>query len=79
MKQDDNHLFLTQEKLEEMRARAQMMEDELHDLSNNEYKNTGKLSSTKLSEKTLEYENYLLTIEELEKRKAKIRKGMNFR
>ncbi len=71
MDQQEERLFLDRERLLEMRARAQMMEDELHDLSESEYKNTGKLSSAKLSEKTMEYENYLLTIDELEKRQEK--------
>ncbi len=75
MQQDNETLFLTCEKLNEMRAKAQIMEDELHDLSNSEYAKTGKLSSAKLSEKTLEYENYLLTIEELEKRQGREKEG----
>lgn len=60
-------VFLTKEKLEEMRIKAQIMEDELHDLSVREFHETGKLSSVKLSEKTQEYENYLLTIDTLQK------------
>lgn len=64
----ENNVFLTKEKLEEMRAKAQVMEDELHDLSAREFEKTGRLNSVKLSEKTQEYENYLLTIEALQKR-----------
>ena len=64
----ENNVFLTKEKLEEMRAQAQVMEDELHDLSAREFEKTGRLNSVKLSEKTQEYENYLLTIEALQKR-----------
>ena len=67
-------VFLTREKLEEMRARAQVMEDELHDLSALEFEKTGRLNSVKLSEKTQEYENYLLTIETLQKQYGKDKK-----
>lgn len=63
----DERNSLTEEKLAEMRARAQMMEDELHEESTAEFKATGRLSSATLCEKTVEYENYLLTIEKIEK------------
>jgi len=69
--QKEEQGFLNIEELEKMRARAQLMEDELHDLSSSEYRDTGKLNSAKLSEKTQEYERYLLTIQELEKRMRK--------
>ncbi|MDD4075971.1 MAG: hypothetical protein PHC80_07750 [Eubacteriales bacterium] len=63
---EENTVFITEEKLADMRAKAQMMEDELHDVSVREYQRTGKLSNPKLCEMTLEYENYLLSMDKVE-------------
>jgi len=56
-----------EELLRKMRAEAQLMEDELMGLSLAEYESSGKLSDVKLCEKSTQYENYLLTISQLEK------------
>lgn len=55
-----------EELLQQMRATAQLMEDDLLSSGREEYESTGKLSSAKLCEKSTEYENYLLTISQLE-------------
>ncbi|MCE5236472.1 MAG: hypothetical protein ABFC62_10180 [Clostridiaceae bacterium] len=56
-----------EELLQKMRAAAQLMEDDLLSESMEEYESTGKLTSPKLCEKSTEYENYLLSISQLEK------------
>lgn len=63
---EEDTVYITKEKLADMRAKAQMMEDELHDVSVQEYCSTGKLSNPKLCEMTLEYENYLLSMDKVE-------------
>ncbi|MDO5110757.1 MAG: hypothetical protein Q4E65_00465 [Clostridia bacterium] len=62
---EEETVFITKEKLADMRAKAQMMEDELHDVSVQEYQRTGKLSNPKLCEMALEYENYLLSMDKV--------------
>ncbi len=50
-----------------MRAKAQLMEDDLVSECVAEYESTGRLSSSKLCEKSTQYENYLLSIAQMEK------------
>ncbi len=56
-----------EELLQKMRAQAQLMEDDLLIDSMEEYESTGRLTSSRLCEKSTEYENYLLSITKLEK------------
>lgn len=55
------------ELLQKMRAQAQLMEDDLLEESMKAYEITGKLTSSRLCEKSTEYENYLISISKLEK------------
>jgi len=52
--------------LQKMRATAQLMEDDLLNAGMREYERTGRLSSPELCEKSTEYENYLLSLRQLE-------------
>ena len=63
----EKHEPKSEELLKEMRAAAQLMEDDLLSESMEEYESTGRLTSPKLCEKSTEYENYLLSISQLEK------------
>ncbi len=55
------------ELLQKMRAQAQLMEDVLLEESMEAYESTGKLTFSRLCEKSTEYENYLISISKLEK------------
>ncbi|HWS30927.1 MAG TPA: hypothetical protein VN512_12550, partial [Clostridia bacterium] len=54
------------EALQEMRATAQLMEDDLLNAGMREYERTGTLSSPDLCKKSTEYENYLLSVRRFE-------------
>ncbi|MEG1547948.1 MAG: hypothetical protein RR232_00525 [Clostridia bacterium] len=64
--QDKINDIITLDKLEDMKAQAQLMQEELYFDCMKEYGSTGKLTSAKLNEKSNEYENYVLTIHRLE-------------
>ena len=65
MREEEQNVSITKERLADMRAKAQMMEDELHDFGVQEFQRTGKLSNPKLCEKSLEYEQYLLSVDKV--------------
>lgn len=59
---------ITPELIKKMKAKAQLMEDELNSEAGYELSSTGSLTGARVCEKTEEYENYVLTIQMLEER-----------
>ena len=59
---------VTAELIEAMKARAQLMQDELYNEGQVSLTATGTLTGPQLCDKSAEYENYMLTIKILEER-----------